>query len=405
MQILEKVKVVDLAQFISGSRCTQILSDMGAQVVHVEPPEGDTLRLIFKLLGGVERNYSILNRNKYGMAVNWRKPKGQEIVQRLVATSDIFVHNLIPGSLERYNLGYDHIQEIKGDIIYVGISGFGASGVNPERAAFDIIAQATSGQFWNESETLMPPTNYWADLMTGAYAALSALMALIHKMNTNEGQHIDVSMQDVLYFNNYRAMSHKAMGPILEDIERILGRRPQDVLNSSDRMPFYGFFRSKDGRVAIVAMTPRQWKDLTEAIGRPQMASDPKFSNLLVQVHNHEEAVGLIEEWTTRNTSKEIITILEGKKVPCGIAYTLEEVLEDENLKQRGMFEKVFHREFGTIDIPGIPYKFSGTPGNIRMPAPGLGEHNHFILENWLGYESREIGLLEDEGIIITASN
>ncbi len=403
MQILESVKVVDMAQFISGSRCTQILADMGAQVVHVEPPEGDTLRLIFKLLGGVERNYSILNRNKYGMAINWRKRKGQEVVKRLLADCDIFVHNLIPGSLERYNLGYDDIRKVRGNIIYIAISGFGARGVNPERAAFDIIAQATSGQFWNDTETLVPPTNHWGDLMSGAYAALSALMALIHRMNTNEGQYIDVSMQDVLYFNNYRAMAHKGMGPIRADVEKVLGRRPEDVLNSSDRMPFYGFFGSKDGKVAIVAMTPRQWKDLCETIGRPEMASDPKFSNLVVQIHNHEEAVSLIEAWTTQHPSKEIIAILEKKKVPCGIAYTLDQVVEDENLKQRGMFEKVFHKEFGTVDIPGIPYKFSRTPGSIRMPAPGLGEHNHFILENWLGYEPHEIASLQDEGIIITS--
>jgi len=403
MQILENVKVVDMAQFISGSRCTQILADMGAQVVHVEPPEGDTLRLIFKLLGGAERNYSLLNRNKFGMAINLRKPKGQKIIQRLLADSDIFVHNLIPGSLEKYNLGYEHIKKVKENIIYIAISGFGASGINPERAAFDIIAQATSGQFWNDTETFMPPTNHWGDFMSGAYAALSALMALIHRMNKNEGQYIDVSMQDVLYFNNYRAMAHKAMGPIMKDVEKVLGRKPEDVLNSSDRMPFYGFFRSKDGKVAIVAMTPRQWKDLTETIGRPEMASDPEFSNLVVQIHNHQAAVGFIEEWTTQHTSKEIVTILEGKKIPCGTAYTLDEVIQDENLRQRGMFEEVFHKEFGAIDIPGIPYKFSKTPGSIRMPAPGLGEHNHFILKDWLGYKPHEITALQDEGIIITS--
>jgi len=403
VQILENVKVVDMAQFISGSRCTQILADMGAQVVHVEPPEGDTLRLIFKLLGGAERNYSILNRNKYGMSINSREPKGQKIIQRLLADSDIFVHNLIPGSLEKYNLGYEHIKKVNENIIYVAISGFGATGINPERAAFDIIAQATSGQFWNDPETLMPPTNHWADFMSGSYAALSALMALIHKMNRNEGQYIDVSMQDVLYFNNYRAMAHKAMGPIMENVEKVLGRKPEDVLNSSDRMPFYGFFRSKDGKVAIVAMTPRQWKNLTEIIGRPEMASDPEFSNLVVQIHNHQAAVGFIEEWTTQHTSKEIVATLEGKKIPCGIAYTLDEVTEDENLRQRGMFEEVSHEEFGAIDIPGIPYNFSKTPGSIRMPAPGLGEHNHFILENWLGYKPHEITALQDEGIIITS--
>jgi crotonobetainyl-CoA:carnitine CoA-transferase CaiB-like acyl-CoA transferase len=400
MESLTGLRVVDMAQFISGSRCTQLLADMGAEVVHVEPPEGDTLRLIFKLLGGVERNYSVLNRNKYGMAVDWRRPKGQDLIKQLLSLSDIFVHNLIPGTLEKYNLGYDHVRQVKSDIIYVAISGFGAHGVNPERAAFDIIAQATSGQFWKDTDNLAPPVNHWADFMSGAYAALSALTALIHRMNTGQGQYVDLSMQDVLYFNNYRAMVHKAMAPIMGEVEKTLGRKPEDVLNSSDRMPFYGFFRSMDGKVAIVAMTPRQWKDLTEIIGRPEMASDPRFSNLVAQIHNHDAAVSRIEQWTCQHTSAQIIARLEERKIPCGMAYGLDEVMEDENLMQRGMFETVTHREFGEVDIPGIPYKFSQTPGSIRMPAPGLGEHNRLILENWLGYSTEQIDALQARGIL-----
>lgn len=400
-QILEGIRVVDMAQFISGSRCTQILADMGAEVVHVEPPEGDTLRLIFKLLGGVERNYSILNRNKYGMAVNWRQPKGQALLKEIFSVTDIFVHNLIPGTLEKYHLGYEDARKANKEIIYVAISGFGTDSTNPERGAFDIIAQATSGQFWHDQENLAPPANHWADFMSGAYAAMAALLALVHRMRTGEGQFVDLSMQDVLYFNNYRATAHKAMAPIMAEVERTLGRRPQDVLNSPDRMPFYGFFRSSDGKVAIVAMTPRQWKDLAAVVGRPDLATDPRFSNLVVQVHHHKEAVEIIEQWTSLRTSKEILSVLEGRKIPCGIAYNLDEVNEDENLRFRGMYEKVDHREFGTIDIPGIPYRFSRAPGNIRMPAPGLGEHNRTVLGQWLGYSPERIEALVREGILV----
>ncbi|HUL29390.1 MAG TPA: CoA transferase, partial [Thermodesulfobacteriota bacterium] len=145
MQILEGIKVIDVTQFISGSRCTQMLADMGAEVVKVEPPQGDTMRMMFNLTPGAERNYSVLNRNKYGIAVDMRKPEGQEIIRKLASKSDIFVHNLIPGSLEKHGLGYEDIRSLRSDIIYASISGFGAVGVAPERAAFDIIAQATGG--------------------------------------------------------------------------------------------------------------------------------------------------------------------------------------------------------------------------------------------------------------------
>lgn len=401
MQILEGIKVADVTQFISGSRCTQILADMGAEVVKVEPPQGDTMRMIFSLTPGAERNYSVLNRNKYGLAVDMREPQGREVILKLATMSDIFVHNLIPGYLEKQGLSYKDIRSRRNDIIYASISGFGAVGVAPERAAFDIIAQATGGQFWNDQDTFLVPDNYWGDLMTGAYAAMSILLAFIHRMKTGQGQYIDVSMQDVMYYNNYRAMMDKALEPIVADVEKRLGRKPQDVLNSSDRMPFYGFFKAKDGKVAIVSLTARQWRDLSEIIGRPEMAEDPKFSNLIAQIHNHEEAVELIEEWTTGRASQEIISILERKKIPCGIAYTSAQVNDDENLKQREMFRRVHHEKYGDIDIPGFPFKFSDASGSIRMPAPGLGEHSRFILEHWLGYTSEEVQALYGKGIIL----
>ncbi|MCX5852823.1 MAG: CoA transferase, partial [Deltaproteobacteria bacterium] len=380
MEILKGIRVIDLTQFIAGSRCTQILADMGADVVKVEPPEGDTLRLIFKLLPGAERKYSVYNRNKFGMAVDWKNPKGQDIVRKLAAGADVFVNNLIPGTLEKYRLGYDDINRANGNIIYLSISGFGSTGTNPERAAFDIIAQATSGQFWNDMDNLRPPSNYWGDMMSGAYGAIAILLALIHRMNSSKGQFIDLSMQDVGYFNNYRALVNKAMEPVMDEIVRTLGRKPDDVLNSSDRMPFYGFFKSKNGKVAIVAITRRQWQDLAQIVECPALLSDPGFSNLIAQIHNHERAVALIEAWTSRHTSEEIVTLLEGKKIPCGIAYDADGVNNDDNLRMRGMYATVAHETLGTINVPGIPYKFSGTPGRMERAAPGLGEDNRHIL-------------------------
>jgi crotonobetainyl-CoA:carnitine CoA-transferase CaiB-like acyl-CoA transferase len=401
MQILEGIRAIDVTQFIAGSRCTQLLADMGAEVVKVEPPEGDTLRMLFNLTPGAERNYSVLNRNKYGIAVDMRKPAGRQIILRLATMSDIFIHNLIPGTLEKLGLGYEDIRSRREEIIYATISGFGSFGVAPARPAFDIIAQATGGQFWNSQEASHMPDNYWGDLVTGAYAAVAILLALIHRMKTGRGQYIDISMQDVMYFNNYRALMDKALGPALADIERQLGRRPRDVLNSADRMPYYGFFKTKDDTIAIVAISTRQWKELTQIIGHPEMASDPRFSNIIAQIRNHEEAVRLIEEWTSAHTAQEIISILEDKKIPCGIAYTLEEVNADENLKQRGMFQHVHHAKYGDIDIPGLPFKFSAAEGSIRLPAPGLGEHSRLILEQWLGYTAEEVQELYKKKIIV----
>jgi CoA:oxalate CoA-transferase len=400
MMVLDGIKVIDITQYISGSRCTQILADMGAEVVKVEPPQGDALRLIFSLIPGTERNYSVFNRNKYGIVVDWRQTDGLEVMKRLAQASDIIVHNLIPGTLEDNHLGYADLRDFNPGLIYIAISGFGAKGTNPKRAAFDIIAQATSGQLWNDLDALAPPSNYWADFMSGAYAAISALMALIHRMKTGQGQYIDISMQDVLYFNNYRAMIDRAMGPNMEHVESALGRKPKDVMNSSDRMPFYGFFRSKDGKVAIVALTPRQWKALSATVNHPELATDARFNNLIAQIHHHAEAVSLIEEWTSLHTSLEIIELLEAVKIPCGIAYSSEQVNKDENLRERGMFASVHQESYGDIDVPGIPYHFSLTPGAVRTAAPSLGEHSRFILGNWLGLSETQIEDLYKKKII-----
>jgi crotonobetainyl-CoA:carnitine CoA-transferase CaiB-like acyl-CoA transferase len=400
MEILKGIRVIDLTQFIAGSRCTQILADMGADVVKVEPPGGDTLRLIFSLLPGAERNYSVFNRNKFGMAVDLKNPKGRDIVKKLAAGADVFVNNLIPGTLEKYRLGYDDISSANGGIIYLSISGFGSAGINPERAAFDIIAQATSGQFWNDMDNLRPPSNYWGDMMSGAYGAIAVLLAIIHRTNTSKGQYIDLSMQDVGYFNNYRALVNKAMEPVMDEVVRTLGRKPDDVLNSPDRMPFYGFFKSKNGKVAIVAITRRQWRDLAHVIECPELHTDPGFSNLIAQIHNHERAVALIEAWTSLRTSEEIVTLLEGKKIPCGVAYDADGVNNDGNLRMRDMYATVTHPAMGTINVPGIPYKFSGASGRMERAAPGLGEHNRHILGTWLAYSSDEIDMLEKEGVI-----
>jgi formyl-CoA transferase len=171
-------------------------------------------------------------------------------------------------------------------------------------------------------------------------------------------------------------------------------------MNSGDRMPFYGFFTSSDGKVAIVALTARQWKDLCEIIGRPGMATDRKFDTIISQIHNHEEAVLLIEEWTCRHPSDEIVRVLESRKIPCGIAYSCEQVNRDGNLEKRGMFSKVSHEKYGEIDVPGIPFTFSDMSGSVRCPAPELGEHNRFILEQWLGLSNDRIDELYQKGVI-----
>lgn len=399
MQPLEGIRVIDVSQYISGPRCTQILADLGAEVIKVEPPQGEALRILMSFNPKTERGYSVLNRNKKGITLNFFSEKGAEILKKLVQKADVFVENYTPGVLDKFGIGYRALSQVNPSLIYGCISGFGQTGPYSFRQAFDIIGQATGGIMDAMRRPDRPPTVFFADLVSGAYLAIGILSALIARGKTGKGQMVDISMQDVMYFHNYRAQIRRAFGiELTQEVMSEFGLTPESLMDENRRVAFWNVYRAKDGYVAIVALMDKQWRKLMEVIGKPELGE--RFAFLPERVKNSEFLIKEIQEWVGERTVKEVIEKLDSARVPCGEVHTAASLLEDPQLKARGMLTEVEHKRFGKIGIPGIPVVLTGTPGKIKSAAPELGEHNEEVYSGLLGLSPSELEEMRKEGII-----
>ncbi|MFA4974839.1 MAG: CaiB/BaiF CoA-transferase family protein [bacterium] len=232
-KILEGIKVLDLSQFLSGPRCSQLLALKGADVVKVESPLGETMRLLTRFMNA-ERMMGTLHQNKRAIVVDLKKKEGVELLKRLARRSDVLVENFAPGLMKKLGLDYEDLKESNPRLVYVSITGFGRTGPLSGRTAFDIIAQASSGIMAAYKMEGRTPKVYFGDLVSGAYAALGAVEALFHRERTGRGQLVDVSMQDVMYFQNFSCFSDRALEPVKDKIEGIHGPRVEPF-HGSDR--------------------------------------------------------------------------------------------------------------------------------------------------------------------------
>ena len=254
---LEGIRVLDLSMFLSGPRASQILADFGAEVVKLEPPSGETMRIWMKLIPDQEESMTHWHRNKKGISLDIRNPEGAKILRELVAHFDVLIENLAPGTMEKRGLGYDDLKTVNPGLIYCSISGFGKDSPNSHRVAFDIISQATGGIMAAQRVKHRSPGVFFGDLVSGAYAAIGILSALRFRDQSGEGQFIDISMQDVMYFHNFRAMQVR-MQKDPERVAEVMGGTFEDLFTGEEGLPFRRPFQAKDGYVAVVFLTDRQ---------------------------------------------------------------------------------------------------------------------------------------------------
>jgi len=399
-KILEGIKVLDLSQFLSGPRCSQLLSLKGADVVKIEPPMGETMRILANIMKS-ERMMSTLHQNQRGVVIDLKKAEGREVFHRMADRADILVENFAPGLMKKLELDFDHLRESNPRLIYVSISGFGRTGPYSDRTAFDIIAQASSGIMHAYKMQDRPPKVYFGDLVSGAYAALGAMEALLYRERTGKGQLVDISMQDVMYFQNFSCFTETALEPVSGEIEKMLGTSLSGLLtDDSHPKPFWSSFRAKDGYVVIVALTDREWQHFMEVIGREDMITDPRFNNFLVRVQNDDEGMEQIKPWIAERTTDEVVAALEAKNVPCAKVADFDEVNNSEQLKARGMITEVDDKKLGPIKVPGDPIRLSDVPNDVHSPCPHLGEHTDEVLKDWLKLADAEIAELRKKNAV-----
>jgi len=397
---LEGLVVLDLSQFLSGPRCAQILALLGARVIKVETPLGDTMRLLMKLTGS-ERAMSTMHQNKEAIVVDWRTEEGAHVVRELSKRSDVLVENFAKGILKKSGLSYDDLSRESPKLIYVSITGFGHTGPLCERTAFDIIAQATAGIMWAQGNPGHPPGVFFGDLVSGAYAAIGVISALWQRATTGGGQHVDISMQDVMYFHNFWALADRANGPDRDEVASRLGRTLESFLTDQEHpLPFWNSYRALDGYIVIVALTDEQWNRFMTAIGRPELIHDPRFNNLVARVRNADEGVAIVSAWTSQMTVDEVERLLTDVRIPCGKVKDFEELFSDPQLRHRGMFQTAAHPTLGPIESCGFPIKMSDSDLGVVSGCPQLGQDTVTVLKELLGYDDRKVSELREGKIV-----
>jgi len=392
---LEGITVLDLTRVLAGPYGTMILADMGADVIKIEQPgKGDDTRLFGPYQNGESIYYITNNRNKKGITLNLKDPRGKEIFKEMVKTADVVVENYRPGTMEKLGLGYDVLKEINPKIIYGCISGFGHYGRYKERPGYDIIAQAMSGLMsttgWPESGPTRTGTAL-GDVLAGLWMTIGVLGAVQGRNVTGLGQKVDIALVD-------SAVS--AMGNI-NMIYLAEGRIPGRIGNRYEAAYPYDSFACSDINCVIGAGNNKLWKNLCALMGREELAEMPQYQNAPDRTEHHAELRPIVEEWTRTKTAKEIVEICLAAGVPAAPIYDVAQVSADPHIaKDREMFIEQQHPTAGNVIVTGSPLKLSGTPVTIRTPAPALGQDNAEVFKKLLGLNEQQLLALKTEGVI-----
>jgi CoA:oxalate CoA-transferase len=390
---LAGLRVLDLTRVLVGPYTTMILADLGAEVIKIEMPGiGDDARHYPPHINGESAYFMSLNRNKRSMTLNLKKEAGKKLFLDLVANSDVLVENFRPGTMERLELGYKRLKEINKGLIYAAASGFGQTGPYSARAAYDGVVQAMGGIMSITGQLGGEPTRVGTsigDIAAGLFAAIGILAAVVHRSKSGEGQLVDVAMLDcqVALLENAIAR-YTAVG----EIPRPIGNRHPAIT------PFEPFATS-DGQLVVAAGNDALWIKFCEAIGRSNLAADPRFKTNPLRTSNYDALRPLIADAMVRKSTDAWIAILEEAGVPNGPINSVDKVVTDPQVLAREMIVEVEHPVAGTTKLPGIPIKLDETPGEISSPAPLLGEHTAEILAGVLGCDAQEIKRLEELGI------
>ncbi len=391
---LQHIKVLDFTRALAGPFCTSKLAQLGAEVIKIEiPGEGDGLRTQDPLTEGGESYMFIgVNRGKKSITLNLATERGRGICKQLVEQVDVLVENFTPGVMDGLGLGYEELSKINLGLIYASSSGFGHTGPYSRRPAYDTIGQAMGGLMSQTGFPDGPPTMVGvgvADMLVGLYNTISILAALQYRSIMGEGQYIDISMQDCTW---------DVAGVEAAAVYYETGQIPQRKGNR--HFGAFGVYPAKDGDAVINVVTVGQWENLLRVMGREDLLGVAKYADRTERRENPEEINALVEAWTRERTTEEIVEMFSDAHLPASPVPTFDQVANDPQLLSRNMVAEVDQVISGKVKVTGSPFKLSKTPGDPTLPAPFLGQHNHEIYCDVLGYSEQEIRQLADDGII-----
>ena len=387
---LQGVKIVDLTRVLGGPYCTQIFADHGADVIKVEPPQGDEVRDWGPPFHGTDASYFIgLNRNKRSIGLDLTQAGGVEVLFRLLEEADVLIENLKPGTLERWGLGYQEVLQPRFPrLIHCRISGYGSTGPLGGFPGYDAIIQAMAGWFSVNGDPAAGPTRVgipMVDMGTGLYAAVAVLMALLERQHSGQGQYIDMTLYDCAL-----ALMHPHVSNYY-----LSGKVPGLTGNAHPNISPYDRFRTRTVDIFIGAGNNRAFQRLCTLLERPDLAADPRFADNRDRTTNRQELTAELESVLVKLDGEEVCQRLLSGGIPAGPILDTAQAMHAEHTRHRGMaVEKDWYRCVGT------PIKFSRTPGQINSLPPQFSEHYQVVLEQH-GFTGEELKALIEQGIVV----
>ncbi|MHB8568248.1 MAG: CaiB/BaiF CoA transferase family protein [Nitrososphaerales archaeon] len=384
------LRVLESSVQLAGPYCGRLLGELGAEVIKVEPPGGEASRRSPPFFKGTSLSYLYWNANKKSLALNLKVGSGKNVFLDLANKSDIVVSNYRAGVMERLGLGYKELRKLNQRIIYASITGFGSYGPLSNNAGYDMIAQAMSGLAdANMCPDGSPKINSMSlDYSAAMMAVIGILAALYHREKTGEGQSIDISLQDVgLVYGQHLIGQH------LCGMNYRSGNRRQAFA------PF-SVYKTSNGHSVIAIDEDRRWEAFLTAIGKGDLARDPKFVDVGSRVKNYDDVDKLILSWTQNLDTDEVVRVVtKAGGASCAVK-TMPEVLGDEHLKERNMIGEIDYSSIGKVPYIGSTLKMSATPGNVESLGPIIGADTDYVLKDLLGYSEEQLKELRESGAV-----
>ena len=393
---LADLRLIEMGTLLAGPFCGQLLGDFGAEVIKVEPPnQGDPMREWGQEKAhGMSLWWPVVARNKKSVTLNLREPEGQQVARDLISKADFLLENFRPGTMERWNLGYDELKKINPGLIMIRVSGFGQTGPYAKRAGFGAVGEAMGGLRYVCGDPATPPSRMGisiGDSLAATFACVGALSALHYRERTGVGQVVDSAI--------YEAVLNMMESLITEyDKADYIRERQGSILPNVAPSNIYP--TSDDRMILIAANQDTVFKRLADAMGQPELAEDERYATHSARGANQQELDEIVAAWTRTIAANDLEKKMEDFGIPSGKIYRAPEMLEDAQFRAREAIIKTMHPTFGELQMQNVAPKLSETPGGVRAPAPALGEHNEEVYRDLLNYGDARIAGLREAGII-----
>jgi crotonobetainyl-CoA:carnitine CoA-transferase CaiB-like acyl-CoA transferase len=391
--------VLDFGQIFQGPYATLLMAKAGADVIKIEPPHGEPLRRRAAPGKSATLPFAMLNQNKRAVTLNLKHARGRELLFEMAKRADVLLENFSPGTMDDLGVGWSVLHPLNPRLIYATGSGFGISGPDRDNLAMDLTIQAASGIMSVTGAPDGPPMKAGptlVDFMGGIHLYAAVLTALYERDRSGSdepgGRLVEVAMQEAVY---------PSLAASFEYYHRT-GQPPPRTGNRQAGLSTapYNVYPCADGHAAIHVVTEGHWRNLLQAMGRPDLAEDPRFSTNADRIAHMNETDAVVASWTKTLPKMEVFARAKANRVPCAPVRTAPEVMHDPHMHERGMLEAVEHPELGRIIVPSTPLRLHGIPKRPTVPSPTPGQHNSDIYGDWLGLSAAELAALKEEGVV-----